>query len=556
MTSGGERGGGVTILHGIGVSPGAVCGRVVRLPDRATEPPAGPPPDDREAEAARIAAAAAAVAAELRARASCHPDVQPILEAAAMMAEDPALRQEAERLVREHGLPAARAVWETANRYREQLVAAGGYLAARAIDLDDVRDRLVAALLGSAGPDDSGAEQPYILAARDIGPADTVALRRDLVLGIVIEQGSPTSHTAILARALGIPAVVACSGALDLPEGELVALDGDAGTVATGPDLAAPSRPRRPRRLVGPGRTADGVRIPLLANLDTLEEVEHAVAAGAEGVGLLRTELLFLHRGTEPGVAEQAATYLAIADRFPGRPVVIRTLDIGADKQVPYLPELEEPNPALGLRGLRLAREVRPELLDRQLEAIGRAAARTEADLRVMAPMVAVPEEAAWFAARARAYGLRTVGVMVEVPAAALAAGRLLREVDFVSIGTNDLAQYAFAAERTSGRLARLNDPWQPALLELIRLVGEAGTAAGRPVGVCGEAAADPALAAVLVGLGATSLSMAPTVLPEVGDLLARVTLDQCRAAAEAARAAADPQEARARASAVLGLGP
>ncbi|KWX11005.1 phosphoenolpyruvate-protein phosphotransferase, partial [Carbonactinospora thermoautotrophica] len=180
----------------------------------------------------------------------------------------------------------------------------------------------------------------------------------------------------------------------------------------------------RPRRLVGPGRTADGVRIPLLANLDTLEEVEHAVAAGAEGVGLLRTELLFLHRGTEPGVAEQAATYLAIADRFPGRPVVIRTLDIGADKQVPYLPELEEPNPALGLRGLRLAREVRPELLDRQLEAIGRAAARTEADLRVMAPMVAVPEEAAWFAARARAYGLRTVGVMVEVPAAALAAGR------------------------------------------------------------------------------------------------------------------------------------
>ncbi len=553
----------MTVLRGIGVSPGAVRGRVVRLPDRATEPPAGPPPDDREAEAARIGAAAAAVAAELRARAR-FPDVGPILEATAMMAEDPALRQEAERLVRERGLPAARAVWEAANQYRQQLVAAGGYLAARALDLDDVRDRIVAALLGGvdrAGLDRADPEQPYILTARDIAPADTVALRRDLVLGIVIEQGSPTSHTAILARALGIPAVVACPGALDLPDGELVALDGDAGTVATGADLAAAAAPgpgrgpasRRPRRLSGPGRTADGVRIPLLANLGTLQEVEQAVAAGAEGVGLLRTELLFVQSDTEPGVAEQAATYAAIADRFPGGPVVVRTLDIGADKQLPYLPALDEPNPALGLRGLRLAREVRPELLDRQLEAIAQAAARTRADLWVMAPMVAVPEEAAWFAGRARAYGLRTVGVMVEVPAAALAAGRLLREVDFVSVGTNDLAQYAFAAERSSGRLARLNDPWQPALLELIRLVGEAGAAAGRQVGVCGEAAADPVLAAVLVGLGATSLSMTPAVLPEVGDLLARVTLDQCRTAAVAARAAADPQEARARALEALG---
>jgi phosphotransferase system enzyme I (PtsI) len=256
--------------------------------------------------------------------------------------------------------------------------------------------------------------------------------------------------------------------------------------------------------------------------------------------------MCFLDRTEPPTVAEQAAAYREVFDAFAHRPVTVRTLDVGADKPVPYVRLGDQPNPALGVRGIRVARR-HPQLLTDQLVAIARATRESSADVRVMAPMVATTAEAAWFASRARAAGITTVGVMVEVPAAALRASDLLRTVDFVSVGSNDLAQYAFATDREDGELADLLDPWQPAFLDLVATVLRAGAVAGQAVTVCGEAASDPLLAAVLVGLGASGLSMNPRSIPGVRAGLARVTSAQCAEAAAAAVYADGPEEGRAR---------
>jgi phosphotransferase system enzyme I (PtsI) len=285
--------------------------------------------------------------------------------------------------------------------------------------------------------------------------------------------------------------------------------------------------------------------VKLLANVGGPADVPAAVAAEAEGIGLLRTEFLFLDRHDEPSGEEQRATYAEILAGMGGRKVVVRTLDAGADKPLAFASQQAEPNPALGIRGLRLD-GLLPALLDTQLDALALAAKDTGADVWVMAPMVSVPAEAAAFANRAREHGLPVAGVMIEVPAAALCAGQVIDQVDFVSIGTNDLSQYTFAADRQAGPLATLLEPWQPALLRLIAMTADAGRAAGKPVGVCGEAASDPLLSVVLTGLGVTSLSMAPPSLAEVRAALAERTLAECQAAAAAALTAATPAAARA----------
>jgi phosphotransferase system enzyme I (PtsI) len=267
-------------------------------------------------------------------------------------------------------------------------------------------------------------------------------------------------------------------------------------------------------------------------------------------VGLLRTELAFLGRAEEPSVEEQAAGYAEVFAAFPDGKVVLRTLDAGSDKPLAFATLPDEENPALGVRGLRTARRD-PGLLERQLDAVAEAARRTGTRPWVMAPMVATVAEAADFAGRVRARGL-VPGVMVEVPAVALLADRVLTHVDFLSIGTNDLSQYTLAADRLSADLADLTDPWQPAVLALVAATAAAGVRAGKPVGVCGEAAADPLLACVLVGMGITSLSCAASAVPGVGARLATVDLEACRRAAEAALAADDPHAARAAARAVL----
>lgn len=545
----------MTLLNGIGVSPGIAVGPVVRMPDAPPEPPPGPAPvADPEAERAKIPPAMEAVAADLRRRAAqAKADTRAVLEATAAMAVDPALLDLAVDAVVEQHLTAARAVFEAANTFRDLLAAQGEYISARVADVEDVRDRIVAAVVGApllAVPDPG---HPFVLAARDLAPADTAVLDPAKVLGFVTTGGGPTSHTAILARSLGVPAVVAATGALGVPEGTVVVLDGGAGTVETAPDDAAvaaagqrmAARRGARRTWGGGGATADGREIQLLANVGDPAGAKAAADAGAEGVGLFRTEFLFLDTAEEPAVAEQEEAYAAVFAAFPGRKVVIRTLDAGADKPLAFLDQGEEPNPALGVRGVRVAFDD-PGILDRQLEAIGRAARRSAADVWVMAPMIALVSETVWFTAKVREHGLGTAGVMVEIPAAALAAERILRVADFASIGTNDLAQYALAADRMSGSLAALTDPWQPALLELVAATGRGGAATGKPVGVCGEAAADPVLAVVLVGLGVTSLSMSPRALPDVGGLLRTVTHDDCVRLAGVAIDAGEAQAAKA----------
>lgn len=282
------------------------------------------------------------------------------------------------------------------------------------------------------------------------------------------------------------------------------------------------------------------------------QDLPAALAHGAEGVGLYRTEFLFLDRATPPGEEEQIAAYREVLEAFPGGRVVVRVLDAGADKPLAFLPPSgAEPNPALGERGVRMLRR-NPQVLAGQLRALVRAAAATTARLEVMAPMVADLDEARWFAAACREAGIPRTGVMIEVPSAALRARDLAAEVDFVSLGTNDLAQYTFAADRQVGALTRLQDPWQPALLDLVAVAAEAARAAGRSCGVCGEAAGDPALACLLVGLGVTGLSMGAAALPLVRAALARHARADCVRAAAAARAAATADAARRAASAAL----
>jgi phosphotransferase system enzyme I (PtsI) len=540
---------------GIGVSPGVAVGPVARVH--------GPVLPARErgavdplAAAEQVAEALDAVGAELESLAARAGVSGAVLVRQARMVGDPAVAALVRQLVRA-GRTAARAAWEGFGAYRDMRASDPLRPAPDAAELDDVRDRVVARLLGEPPPGIPDPGTPYVLVARDLSPALTATLDPDRVLALVTERGGPTSHTAVLAKSLGIPAVVGAPGVAALATGQRVAVDGTAGTVTADPDAetvgAMHRRDNQPaaRLETGPGRTADGHAVELLAAVGGKSDLDEAREVGAEGVGVFRTEFMFLDRDEPPTVEEQVAAYREVFDAFPGRPVTTRTLDIGADKPVPFVRLGDQPNPALGIRGLRVARR-HPQLLVDQLTAIARAARESKADVRVMAPMVATTAEAAWFAARAHEAGLTSVGVMVEIPAAALRAGDLLRVVDFVSVGSNDLAQYAFATDRAGGELVDLLDPWQPAFLDLVATVLRAGAVAGRAVTVCGEAASDPLLALVLVGLGAAGLSMTPRLLPVVRAALARVTFDRCTEAAAAALGADGPEEARHRVAGLM----
>jgi phosphotransferase system enzyme I (PtsI) len=488
-----------------------------------------------ETEAATAALALTAEELERRAAATPMPGAAEVLEAAAMIARDPSL-EDSIRAAIASGSPAAWAVDHAIDEFRSMLLELGGYMAERVGDLDDVRDRTIARLLGQPMPGVPDRDTPFILVADDLAPADTVTLTTERVLALVTIRGGPTSHTAILARSLGLPAVVACAGAASLVEGQLVAVDGGTGEIRTGitADEAASTNQAQQERVAaraasrGPGRTADGHAVALLLNIGDAAGAASVADVDAEGVGLFRTEFLYLDRQDAPSLDEQVGLYTGVFEAMAGRKIVVRTLDAGADKPLPFLNPEGEPNPALGVRGLRTARRA-PEVLTDQLKALAIAHQSTGAVVWVMAPMVATAAEAKWFSELAHEHRLPVAGVMVEIPAAALRAADLLEHADFLSIGTNDLAQYTLAADRMAGELADLLDPWQPALLDLIRLTAEAGMAAGKSVGVCGESAASPALAPVLVGLGVTSLSMSASAVADVRDALAAVTLAECR---------------------------
>lgn len=540
-----------TTLHGSGVGRGAVVGPVARAHPAPALHTEAPPPDDVAAAVAEVTEAFAQVARTLEKRAEeAGGTIADVLGATAMMAADPELVGQVRSRI-EGGQATVPAVDRSVAEFADLFTAAGGYLAERVTDLRSVRDRVVARLLGLPEPGVPALARPSVVVADDLSPADTAALELDKVLGIVIEQGGPTGHTAIIAGQLGIPCVVRVVGASALEDGTEVAVDAAAGTVVVDPDDELRARVEARREALATlagqtdaGATSDGHAVALLANIGTAEDAERLTEATVEGVGLFRTEVLYLGRTAAPGEDEQAEVYARALRALGGRKVVVRTLDAGADKPLAFVTRSGEENPALGVRGFRLVR-TDEELLRTQLRAIARAAEATGGDPWVMAPMIASVEEAEQFATLARAEGVGTVGVMVEVPAAALRARDLLEVVDFVSLGTNDLAQYTMATDRLLGELVDLLDPWQPAVLDLVAATAEAGTAAGKPVGVCGESAADPAMALVLTGLGVTSLSMSPAAVPGVRFALSRHSLERCREIAAAARGARTASDAR-----------
>ncbi|HEV7850039.1 MAG TPA: putative PEP-binding protein [Mycobacterium sp.] len=555
-----------TVLQGVPVVAGVQYGPVIRpgrLPvldnvDAAPEVEE----EDRPAEAARFTTAANAVATRLRDRAAhATGAASEVLAATATLAQDRAWLGAAEKLINA-GAPAPRAVVAAVDQFVDLFTQLGGLMAERVTDLRDIRDRVIAELSGLPEPGVPLPDVPSVLLADDLAPADTAGLDPALVLALATTLGGPTSHTAIIARQLGLPCVVAVDGLDAIGAGAMVLVDGTRGTVTLSPEPAAASEAVAEARhevelaagWTGPGATADGHAVAVLANVQDGAAARSARDTPAEGVGLFRTELCFLNRDTEPGVDEQAQIYGDVLEAFAGHKVVIRTLDAGSDKPLKFAghpSDTAEANPALGVRGIRIA-EGNPGLLERQLDAIAAAAERTGNPPWVMAPMIATADEAKRFAAQVRRRGL-TPGVMIEVPAAALLADRILEHVDFLSIGTNDLAQYTMAADRMSADLATLTDPWQPAVVALVAMAVRAGAAVGKPVGVCGEAAADPLLACVLTGLGVTSLSAAAAAVNGVGAKLSQVTLQQCRDAADAVLATASAGDARAAAMAILG---
>lgn len=539
-------------LSGIGVGRGVASGPVLRMPEPLAEPSDVGRTDDPEAEIARAVEALAAVREWLEARAiEAGGDAKAVLEAQALMAGDPALAKDVAQRIHA-GKTAERAVFDAFGAFQKLLEGMGGYMAERADDLADVSQRAIAHIRGVAAPGVPEAELPFILVAHNLAPADTALLDFTKVLALVTRDGGPTSHTAILARAKSIPAIVGVTGADNIADGTIVVVDAAESTVTVDASAheVADAHARREAWLAtsrGPiteGALKDGHKVPLLANLGSPKEAVEAFALGAEGVGLFRSEFLFLDSNIAPTVEQQEKQYTELLEAFPGKKVVVRVLDAGSDKPLSFVNDAHEDNPALGLRGLRALR-VKESILRNQLQALVEAQNKTHAELWVMAPMVSDSQETDYFVGLAKEMGIRVAGVMAEVPSLALVADEVFESADFVSIGTNDLTQYTMAADRQLGSVASYQDPWHPAVLRLIERLGVAANSAGKPLGVCGEAAADPNLAIVLVGLGATSLSMAPSALADVRAALQTVTLDEARQRATRALTGRSAAESR-----------
>jgi phosphoenolpyruvate-protein phosphotransferase len=551
------------ILVGRPGSPGVGRGRL--LPVRpAADPATETAPLATEDQRSRLLAALEAAAAELETLAidlvtRVGEDVAAIFEAQALFARDPGIVEPALSLVGQ-GVAADDAILRATDDQAERLASVDDdYFRERAADVRDVGRRVAALVRGETRPELWNRDgEPAILVAQDLDPSIVATIRPELVGGIALAGGAPQSHAAIVARALGIPLVLGLGTAIDgLDRGTDGAVDGSGGRLLIAPSdeelasLEAPSA-ESPMSATAPVERPLGVAIA--ANVGSAHEAETARRAGADGIGLVRTELLFLGRHAPPTVAEQRAAYRAILTAMPDRPVVFRTLDVGGDKPAEWQKGTDA-NPALGVRGLRLGL-LRPSLLDDQLTALVEAAGDRE--LHVMLPMVSAREEldrareqlAAVVARVAAEQGAVPsavrLGVMIEVPSAAIMADSLAEAADFFSIGTNDLVQYTLAADRTSPDLADLASPDQPAILRLIDTVVRGADAHGRHVSVCGEAAANLSLVPLLVGLGVDELSVSAPSIGPVRARLASLDADDCRELATRALAASNVAQVRA----------
>ncbi len=549
-----------TALRGVPAAPGVAIAPPWRPPEPVVHAKGGPLLG--LAESAERAAAELAALSE-RLQGVGRAEEAEIFDAQAMMAQDPELLDAAAALEAQ-GTAADAAVLAAGDQAASVLAAIDDeLLAARAADVRDVAARIARIMRGEAPP---RLDTRSIAVAVDLPPSVTAELDPALLAGIALEAGSRTAHAAILARALEIPAVVGAAGLLAAVDGAReLAVDGDRGEVFCDPDAtqrteidlrAAAAAERRAADVALrdlPLATADGHRVMLAANIGGPEESARAIDAGAEGVGLFRTEFMFMGRVSAPDEATQAAAYAAVLDAFGDRPVVIRLIDLGGDKGLPYLPLPPEENPFLGVRALRLANAGHTDLIVTQLRAILTAGEKTGRVPWIMAPMVADLEdvhrlhELAAMAAFGRDLSVKPkVGIMVEIPSVALIADLVAPEVAFFSIGTNDLTQYLLAADRTNPALADRQDPMHPAVLRTIRQVVEGGRAHGIPVAVCGEMAGDPSGAMALAGLGIDELSMDAGAFGGVKRAVASATREQLADAVQRAMGVERAADARA----------
>ncbi len=537
-------------LVGVGASEGAVVGPVFVHVARELKPERESISEDEVgAELERVEGAIEAVAQKLsatgeRLRDADKEEEAAIFDAHVELAQDPELSSGVEERVR--NLTSSEAAVLTVGEEYAQMFAAmeDEYLAARADDVRDVTHQIAAELMGRGAEELEALEVPSVILASGLAPSDTARIPKGMALGFVTAEGSKTSHVSIMARSMGIPAVVGVGAALDRALGaETVAVDGGEGYAVADPDPNTVAEFERKQEAVAEersaleefkyveGRTRDGRRIEVSANLGSTDEVEEALSWGAEGVGLLRTEFLFMEREELPSEDEQYEAYRRVAEAFGEKPVIVRTLDVGGDKDLPGIDQPEEENPFLGWRGIRMSLDV-PELFKPQLRAILRAAA--VGNLKLMFPMIAdieelraakeILEECQKELEREGAeIGPVEVGMMVETPAAAVCAEELAKEVSFFSIGTNDLVQYTLAADRGNERLRRLQSADHPAVLKFIRYTCEAAEEAGIWVGVCGEAAGEPELIPTLVKFGVTELSMNTPLIPKAKKIVSEL---------------------------------
>ncbi|MGE7991824.1 phosphoenolpyruvate--protein phosphotransferase [Pseudomonas sp. NPDC089554] len=525
------------ILAGVCASPGLAHGPLARLDDITLPQDTGhnDPETQRQALHKAQAEVRHAIDHDLRHLPRGQQDAAAILEAHLALLDDPELLDSAHQHIAQ-GVAASHA-WSRAIEAQCQVLRSldNPLLAERANDLHDLQQRVLRALLGETR--ELQLPPSAIIVAHELTPSDLLLLARHDIAGLCMAAGGATSHVAILARARGLPCLVALGEAvLSLPLGTPLVLDAEQGRLETRADAARlvdveqqcrQRREQRQRQQAAahePARTRDGLHIEVAANVAGAEEAAQALALGADGIGLLRSEFLFVDRHTAPDQQEQRAAYQAVLDAMPERPVIIRTIDVGGDKQLDYLPLPAEANPVLGLRGIRLG-QVRPELLDQQLRALLQVSPQRRC--RIMLPMVTEVDELLAIRQRldqlANELGLRQraeLGVMIEVPAAALLAERLAEHADFFSIGTNDLSQYTLAMDRDHAGLAARVDALHPALLRLIDMTCRGAARHGRWVGVCGALASDPLATPVLVGLGVAELSVSA---PQVGEIKARI---------------------------------
>ena len=561
-------------LTGIAASSGIAIGRAFILKELKLEPSRQTiEVYEVEAGITRIREAFRAAKTQLAAiragaAAQLGEDNAAIFDAHLMILDDPVLLEQIERLVaEEHRHPVA-AVTQVIEEHTATFAAMEDpYLRERAVDIRDIGRRLLAILAGVQLESLAELSEPSIIVAHDLTPSDTAQASRDLVLGFATDVGGRTSHTAIMARALGIPAVVG-SGQLTsvVSPGAMVIVDGTQGAVIVNPTpevleeysalrarWSAEQEELRGLRDL-PAQTRDGHRVELAANIGTPEEAAGAREWGAEGVGLFRTEFLFMNRDQLPSEEEQYQAYRAAAEAMAPGAVIIRTLDIGGDKQIPYLNIPPEMNPFLGWRAVRICLE-RRDLFRAQLRAILRAGAHGR--VRIMFPMIvtreellsckeAVEEVKRELATEGAPYDPSTpMGIMVETPAAAVAADLLAPEVDFFSIGTNDLIQYTLAADRLNAKVAYLYEPLNPSVLRLIKGVIDAGHARGRLVGMCGEMAGEPLAIPVLLGLGLDEFSLSASGIPLAKKIIRNLTLAEAREIAQSVLSFGSPGESR-----------